>query len=468
MKTMTMTVALLVGVSIAQAKDEGAHGIEGWYVAGPAEDARDFRVTDYEGGLDQNVKHGGEASAFLRSTVAKPAEHAVVMQSLRADDYRGKCLRVSAWVKTEKVADAAGLWLKVVPAADQAVARVTVPVRGTTGWKRYDVVLDVPPCARSIVYGLYLQGAGKAWIDDMVWEVVEEPTKPSNAKFEPAEQTARPLIATNRDISYISAAGGVGSIEALLFEARFVAPFGFYRPWGSAVLSMEAVLRMYREPSDPVKTPSFMPGITLATPRLWNTAFALTPRHHSNGQAGDFYENPGDPPATRKINHQDGSFATNFFEFALLSDALRRVPLSHYALDFWGRLAFEWHPGFGQEDEIRGDGCSSGPYGNCRVNVSLDVTLRSKLLWIVEAENRLRLDYTLILGALDVPAMETYGDHPGRHIISATYVWKPVAEGNDFGLFLNVYRGQDYYNIYFDRELVVLRGGLAAYPFNML
>jgi len=278
------------------------------------------------------------------------------------------------------------------------------------------------------------------------------------------------LIESNRRISYVSAAGGIGSIEPLWFEGRFVAPFGLYRQYASVVVSMEAVLRMYREDSAPVKTPSFMPGLTLAGPRLYHSLVAVTLRHHSNGQSGNFYQNPTAPRDARVINHETGDFGTNFLEFAVLSATDKHVPVRDFALNLWGKLAFEVHPGFGfgEADELQGHGCSSGPYGRCRLNAAFDVTVRSKLFWVVQAENRLRLDYTFIFGDLDVPAVASHGPHPGPHILGATYVWKPVAKANDLGVFVNAYWGQDYYNIYFDRRLWVLRMGLAVYPFEIL
>lgn len=169
--------------------------IRGWSVTGPGDNAPDFKLTDYEGGLDRRCRHGGAAGAFLRSKVDKPGKHAVVMQSIRSDRYRGKRVRLSAWVKTEGVAEEAALWMRVVPAdRDRTFARGAAPARGTTDWTRYQVVLDVAPESQSIMFGLSPRGIGKAWIDDVTWEVVDasvpvtastsEPLEPSNLAFE--------------------------------------------------------------------------------------------------------------------------------------------------------------------------------------------------------------------------------------------------------------------------------------------
>jgi hypothetical protein len=47
------------------------------------------------------------------------------------------------------------------------------PIKGTTDWKRYDVVLDVPPEAKALAFGLLLAGNGQIWFDDLRLEVVD-------------------------------------------------------------------------------------------------------------------------------------------------------------------------------------------------------------------------------------------------------------------------------------------------------
>jgi hypothetical protein len=66
------------------------------------------------------------------------------------------------------------------------------PIKGTTGWKRYEIVLDVPQSSQSIAFGVLLSGAGTVWVDDLNFEIVAKdvpetkpaPTKPQNTSFE--------------------------------------------------------------------------------------------------------------------------------------------------------------------------------------------------------------------------------------------------------------------------------------------
>jgi len=192
---IAVVLAALAAAEVADAKSKKMGDIQGWAVTGPGDGAKDFELTDYDGGLDRKVKHSGKASAYLRSRVKKPAKHAVVMQSIRSHEYRGKRIRVAAWIKTRDVAEAASLWVRVTPKnRDETLARAVASAKGTTDWKRYEVVLDVPSKSELILYGLALQGTGKAWIDDMTWEIVDwsvpvtsgAPLEPSNLGFEEA------------------------------------------------------------------------------------------------------------------------------------------------------------------------------------------------------------------------------------------------------------------------------------------
>jgi hypothetical protein len=68
-------------------------------------------------------------------------------------------------------------------------------IKGTTGWQRYDVVLDVPKDATGISFGILLAGTGEVWLSGTRFDVVEMetpvtksnnvtlPDKPMNLEF---------------------------------------------------------------------------------------------------------------------------------------------------------------------------------------------------------------------------------------------------------------------------------------------
>jgi hypothetical protein len=102
------------------------------------------------------------------------------MQVSNADRFRGKRVRLSAWVKTEGVASHSGLWMRVDgPSGDatKPLASDAMQDRGITGtrdWRAYEIILDVATDAVDIAYGTHLSGSGTLWIDDMDLEEVSD------------------------------------------------------------------------------------------------------------------------------------------------------------------------------------------------------------------------------------------------------------------------------------------------------
>jgi len=102
--------------------------------------------------------------------------HITVIQTIAADDYRGKRVRFAASVKAENVRGWSGLVMRIV-AADQRVLGFddmsTRPIRGTSDWRDAQVILDVAPDASMITFGMRLtDGAGKVWLDALRFEEV--------------------------------------------------------------------------------------------------------------------------------------------------------------------------------------------------------------------------------------------------------------------------------------------------------
>src|SRR5262249_26334575 len=57
------------------------------------------------------------------------------------------------------------------------------PVTGTTDWKQYAVVLEVPKQALCLTFGTLLVGPGEIWVDDLKLEVVARQTTPTTNLF---------------------------------------------------------------------------------------------------------------------------------------------------------------------------------------------------------------------------------------------------------------------------------------------
>jgi hypothetical protein len=131
----------------------------------------------YEFAIDQKVAHGGKQSARVQYVgKAEPTEttFAALSQTILADAFRGGKVRLSGFVKTDKVEGWSGLWLRIdgadqtkPPLAFDNMKTSNRAITGTTEWKKYEIVLDVPKEATRVVLGLLLSGKGTAWVDDV-------------------------------------------------------------------------------------------------------------------------------------------------------------------------------------------------------------------------------------------------------------------------------------------------------------
>ncbi len=158
-----------------------ARPLSGWFLSGKTAHA-------YKLVRDSTVKHQGASSALLASTQPSGG-FGTVMQTFSAIDYRGRRVRFSGAVRTENVESWAGLWMRVDTPSPSATPFDNMrdrPISGTTAWKRYEVVLNVPNDAEAIHVGLLLAGSGQAWVDAGRFEVVCDddattPTTPRSA-----------------------------------------------------------------------------------------------------------------------------------------------------------------------------------------------------------------------------------------------------------------------------------------------
>lgn len=144
----------------------------GWLLAGT-------KPESYETGVDRVTTRGGEPSAYLRSAVTRTGGFGTLMQSIEATNYAGKRVRLRASVESQGVGEWAGLWMRV----DQGHTTVAFDnmqqraIRGTQPWQPYEVVLDVPPDATGISFGVLLTGAGEVRLNQVTFEVVGQETE---------------------------------------------------------------------------------------------------------------------------------------------------------------------------------------------------------------------------------------------------------------------------------------------------
>jgi hypothetical protein len=164
--TLTMGLRLVVLLAACSLALQAA-APKGWFVAGS-------KPTEYESGIDTVAAYNGHPSAYLKAKVSSVEGFGTLMQDFRADHYLGKRVRFSAFVKTERAQDWAGLWMRVDKESKQLAFdnMQDRSIKGTTDWKQYDVVLDVPQNATGIFFGVLLSGTGTVWLSEAKFEIV--------------------------------------------------------------------------------------------------------------------------------------------------------------------------------------------------------------------------------------------------------------------------------------------------------
>lgn len=164
-RRLTIAVAALLAPAVARAQVPS-----GWQAI--TDGSSDYTVRS-----DGARRDGGQgfAGATIKANVESPRGSAMLAQSIRADAYRGKRVRLSGYLKTIGVNEGtAVLFMRVdgdglVLMSDYMQNR---PLMLTNDWARQEIVLDVPRNAIGVTYGFLLGGSGQTWLDDVAIDVV--------------------------------------------------------------------------------------------------------------------------------------------------------------------------------------------------------------------------------------------------------------------------------------------------------
>lgn len=141
----------------------------GWLLSGS-------KPANYDTGVDQSAAFASLPSAFLKAK-ADQEGFGTLMQKFGATNYLGKRVRLSGNLRSQSITRWAGLWMRVdgsgnppkMLAFDNMQDR---PIKGTTDWQRYEVVLDVPDSAVAIAFGVLLDGPGEVWLNSTEIEIL--------------------------------------------------------------------------------------------------------------------------------------------------------------------------------------------------------------------------------------------------------------------------------------------------------
>jgi hypothetical protein len=135
-------------------------------------DWREIRLTpdNYEVTLASDAAFEGHYGASVRRTApnVRPGDFGGFIQVALAAPWRGQRVAMRAWIKSEQ-ADSGQMWLRIDSANDRLAMdnMDNRPVKGSTGWALYEIVMDVPMEAEYLFYGLLLGGSGRVDFDNV-------------------------------------------------------------------------------------------------------------------------------------------------------------------------------------------------------------------------------------------------------------------------------------------------------------
>jgi hypothetical protein len=164
--------------------------------------------------------------------------------------------------------------------------------------------------------------------------------------------------------------------------------------------------------------------------------------HHSNGQDGEYLLENGD------VNLKTGDFSTNYFEVGVIKTNFNK---KLNAVQFFG-TSFEIHPeGLTNTSMI-------GSYGLYRWN-----SVFSIFKLPVNKENKEKKRASISLKGQSTWMFGNLYDWDwyslNRLNLSFTFYYHPKFL-EEIGVFVNIYHGMDYYNIYFNHQISVIRFGI--------
>jgi hypothetical protein len=125
----------------------------------------------YEAGTDPHVLYKGVPSIYFKGSEPMP-KVAGLTEQLPLAEYVGKRVRFSAVTKSKAVEGGAHLLLHVGREKGKLTESVAGPIRESSDWQKYEIVVDVLPDATSIEVGISLVGQGTVWLNDIEIEVV--------------------------------------------------------------------------------------------------------------------------------------------------------------------------------------------------------------------------------------------------------------------------------------------------------
>ena len=163
----------------------------GWFPWGEAPD-------DYEMGTDGQVSHSGRRSGYIKSR-DRPRGFGSLTQSIKADRYRSKRVKLTGYARSDQVQGWAGFWMRIDGPKEPNLAFDSMQrfarSRERPGGPNIRLFWTRLAKASEISFGVLLSGQGQVWIDDVELDIAEDavpttefrkqiPDQPVNLDFE--------------------------------------------------------------------------------------------------------------------------------------------------------------------------------------------------------------------------------------------------------------------------------------------
>jgi|GEM_PF-4945523 len=180
---MTLTVVAVVRVQAPDLLPQG------WERSDPL-----GSMSRYSFQLDGEIKRSGVTSVRIQSCEYAADAYTVLRQQFLADAFRGRRVRLVAYLRVADVSRWVGLRMRIAGSAAHMVIdnMKDRSLRGTGDWQRCEIVLDVPRDATLIAIGAIFLGQGTLWADDFEFAVVGDEVPTTGALFPPQAETVEP------------------------------------------------------------------------------------------------------------------------------------------------------------------------------------------------------------------------------------------------------------------------------------
>jgi len=130
----------------------------------------------YEIGKDNETLYDSLPCFYLKSISNVNEGFGTIMANIKPDEYLGKRIRLSGYIKSENIEMQAGMWMRIDgESKNKALGFDNMknrPIKGTTDWTKYEIVLDVPDSSIGIAYGVLVERNGQILFPGLNIEVV--------------------------------------------------------------------------------------------------------------------------------------------------------------------------------------------------------------------------------------------------------------------------------------------------------